>query len=169
LSSVYAGSDGHNKQKYPSRNIDGLTDPFLTRDIGELVIIGWDEKSSSKIKHYGFLPRQKMFEEMSNHSIGLIPFKKHWAHVYMSPNKAYEYVHAGLFVMCSSSIKPVAQTLMHNCIMFDDYSDMASKLEYFRDNLEELYNKRLKTFEFAHNNLTWEKYEKNIFNAYQLC
>lgn len=170
LSSVYAGSDGNNKQRYPSRNIDGLDDPFLTRDIGELVIVGWNEQSSSpKIKYTGILSRQDMFGEMSKHSIGLIPFKKHWAHSFMSPNKAYEYVHAGLFVMCSSSIKPVTQTLKHNCITFDDYNEMASQLEYLRDNLEDLYKNRVRIFDFARNNLTWEKYEKNIFNAYQVC
>jgi glycosyltransferase involved in cell wall biosynthesis len=170
LSSVYAGSDGLNKQKYPSRNIDGLADVYIERDIGDLIIVGWaGESSSTKVKHSGFLPRQEMFYEMFKHSIGLIPFKKHWAHAYMSPNKAYEYAFAGLFVMCTSSIKPVSQTLESNCITFEDHSDMASKLEYFRDNLEELYKKRVKIFEFALNNLTWEKYEKNIFLAYQLC
>jgi glycosyltransferase involved in cell wall biosynthesis len=169
LSSVYAGSDGLNEQKYPSRNIDELDDTFLTREIGDLIIIGWEGKSSSKVKHYGFLPRQDMFEEMSKHSIGLIPFKKHWAHSFMSPNKAYEYAFAGLFVMCTSSIKPVAQTLGRNCITFEDYIDMASQLQYFKDNLEELYKNRVRIFDFARNNLTWEKYERNIFNAYQLC
>jgi hypothetical protein len=71
--------------------------------------------------------------------------------------------------MCTSSIKPVAQTLGRNCITFEDYIDMASQLQYFRDNLEELYKNRVRIFDFASNNLTWEKYEKNIFNAYQLC
>ena len=42
LSSVYAGSDGLNKQKIPSRNIDGITDTFINENIGELTIIGWE-------------------------------------------------------------------------------------------------------------------------------
>jgi hypothetical protein len=170
LSSVYSGSDGHNKQKYPSRNIDHLAETFIEREIGDLIIIGWAaESTSSKIRYSGFLSRQEMFVEMFKHSIGLIPFKKHWAHAYMSPNKAYEYAFAGLFVMCTSSIKPVTATLEGNCVTFEDYSDMASQLEYFKDNLEELYKRRVKIFEFAENNLTWERYEKNIFLAYQLC
>ena len=170
LSSVYAGSDGHNKQKYPSRNIDDLVDTYVKRDIGDLTIIGWEGKSqSTKVRHSGFLPRQEMFIEMFKHSIGLIPFKKHWAHAYMSPNKAYEYAFAGLFVMCTSSIKPVAQTLERNCVTFEDCSDMASQLEYFKDNLEELYKKRERIFEFARKKLMWENYEKNILLAYQLC
>jgi len=170
LSSAYAGSDGTYIENYPYRNIDGLVDIFTNRDIGDLTIIGWDEKSSSsKIKYTGFLSRQDMFTQMFKHSIGLIPWKKHWSHIYVNPNKAYEYAHAGLFVMCTSSIKPVRETLKDSCVTFEDYNDLALQLEYFKENMDDLYNKRLKTFEFARDNLIWQKYEKNIFHAYQLC
>jgi hypothetical protein len=170
LSSVYAGSDGLNKQKIPNRNIDGITDIFMDRNIGDLTIIGWEAKSvSEKVRYAGLLPRQAMFCEMSKHSIGLLPWKKHWSHEFVSPNKPYEYAHAGLCVMCTASIKPVQETLEDNCITFEDYDDLVSKLEYFRDNLDELYQKRLKIFEFARTNLVWERYEENIFRAYQLC
>ena len=170
LSSVYAGSDGLNKQKVPSRNIDGITDTFINENIGELTIIGWGGScSSKKISYTGRLSRREMFYEMSKHSIGLLPWKKHWSHEFVSPNKAYEYAHAGLFVGCTSSFETVLRTLKDNCISFEDYSDLVSQLEYFRDNLDEFYKKRLKIFEFAKNYLIWEKYEKNIFRAYQLC
>ena len=46
---------------------------------------------------------------------------------------------------------------------------MISKLAYIRDNLDELFNKRLKIFDYARSNLIWEMYEKNIIRAYQLC
>jgi hypothetical protein len=45
---------------------------------------------------------------------------------------------------------------------------MVSHLDYFKDNLEELYRKRLKSFEFARANLLWENYEKNILYAYKI-
>jgi hypothetical protein len=170
LSSAYSGSEGRKNLRYPHQRVDGLMDMFANRDVGDLTIIGWKEKSSSlKIKYTGILSRQKMFEEMSDHSIGLIPFKKHWAHSFMNPNRAYEYVHAGLFVMCTSSLRPVQETLKDGCATFEDYNDLALQLRYFKENMDELYNKRLKTFEFAHSNLIWENYEKNIFHAYQLC
>jgi hypothetical protein len=172
LSSVYAGGDGYNKEKYPNRNIDGLPDTFSNHDnIGELTIIGWKEEklSSSKIRYMGYLAREYMYNEMFKHSIGLIPFKKHWSHVFASPNKAYEYAHAGLFVMCTSSFKTVQETLKNNCSTFEGYDDMASELEYYKDNMKELYYKRLKVFEFARDNLIWEKYSENIFHAYKLC
>ncbi|HZH38905.1 MAG TPA: glycosyltransferase [Bacillales bacterium] len=169
LSSVYAGSDGHNKQQFPNRNIDGLYDMFLNQDIGDLTIIGWSDTSSKKIRYTGYLDRHDMYKEMTNHSIGLIPFKKHWSHYYTNPNKAYEYAHAGLFVMSVSSLKPVREILKEHCVTFEDSMDMASKLMYFKENLDELHNRRLKLFNYAKDNLIWEKNEKNILNAYKMC
>jgi len=170
LSSVYAGGDGHNIDKYPNRNIDDLDNTFLQKDIGNLVIIGWNGTSSSnKISYTGFLPRQDMFHEMFNHSIGLIPWKQHWSHNFISPNKAYEYAHAGLVVACTYSFSVIKEILKEHCVIFEDYADMASKLIYFKENLDELYNKRLQIFGYARDNLIWEKNEKNIMEAYKKC
>jgi hypothetical protein len=170
LSSVYAGGDGHNIDKYPSKNIDGFDNTFIQKDIGNLVIIGWDDKSSSnKVKYRGFLPRQDMFREMSNHSIGIIPWKQHWSHIYISPNKAYEYPHAGLIVACTSSLNVIKDILKEHCVTFEDYADMASKLMYFKETMDELHKKRLQIFDYARKNLIWEKNENYIFEAYKRC
>ena len=170
LSSVYAGGDGNNIDKYPNRDIDGLDKTFLRQDIGDLVVIGWDSKSpSAKVKYMGFLPRQVMYKEMFNHSIGLVPFRKHWSHVYISPNKAYEYAHAGLVVLSTSGFEPIKAILGRHCITFEDYEDMASKLKYFKENLDELYERRLQIFDFARENLIWEKNENSIIEAYKRC
>ena len=117
----------------------------------------------------GFLPRQEMYREMFNHSIGLVPFKRHWSHVYISPNKAYEYAHAGLVVLSTSGFEPINAILGEHCITFEDYEDMASKLKYFKENLDELYKRRLRLFEFARKNLIWEKNESSIIEAYKKC
>lgn len=169
LSSVYAGSDGHNKKKYPSRNIDGLTDIFTNNNVGDLTIIGWNGEFSEKIKYTGFLDRNDMYEVMSNNSIGLIPFKKHWSHEYINPNKAYEYAHAGLYVMCTNSFKDIKSVLKGHCVTFDDYDEMKEELLYFKNNMDELYYKRIDLFEFARNNLIWELDEKQILEAYKIC
>jgi glycosyltransferase involved in cell wall biosynthesis len=170
LSSVYAGGDGHNIDKYPSKNIDGFDNTFIQKDIGNLVIIGWDDKSSSnKVRYRGFLPRQDMFREMSNHSIGIIPWKQHWSHIYISPNKAYEYPHAGLVVLTTSGFEPVKDILKEHCVTFEDYADMASKLMYFKETMDELHKKRLQIFDYARKNLIWENNESNIIEAYKRC
>ena len=89
-------------------NIDGLAEAFINNNIGGLTVIGW--------------------KRMSAHSINLIPWRKHWSHCYANPNKAYEYSHAGLFVMCTGSLKPVIKTLKEHCTTFEDHSDLISKL-----------------------------------------
>lgn len=168
LSSVYAGGDSKHKQ-VTNRDISGLTNLFADNDIGNLTIIGWEHaESSEKYKATGFLPRDKMFSEMIQNSIGLIPWKKHWSHPFLNPNKAYEYAHAGLFVMLTSDLRSIVSTLEDNCLTFEDYDDLASKLEYFRSNTDELYERRLKIFNYARKNLFWEKHEQKIMDAYKL-
>ena len=170
MSSVYAGGDGNNIDKYPNRDIDNLDTTFLQHGIGDLVVIGWSAKSPSiKVRYMGFLPRQEMYREMFNHSIGLIPWKQHWSHAFVSPNKAYEYAHAGLAIVCTSSFAVIKEILGEHCIAFEDYEDMASKLKYFKENLDELYKRRLRIFEFARENLIWEKNESSIIEAYEKC
>jgi glycosyltransferase involved in cell wall biosynthesis len=170
LSSVYAGGDGNNKVRFPQRNLDGFVEIFDARDVGSLRVVGWKGIStpSSRVSYSGFLSRDEMFDEFSRCSIGIMPWKKHWFHQYVSPNKAYEYAHAGLFVMGTSSLEQVKEYLKDNCLTFGDHEEMVSQLDYFKVNLEELYNKRLKSFEFARTNLLWENYEKNILSAYQM-
>jgi hypothetical protein len=167
LSTVYAGGDSKFKQ-VTNRDITGLPNLFMNRDIGNLTIIGWEEESSEKFKATGFLPREKMFYQMIQNSIGLIPWKKHWSHPFLNPNKAYEYAHAGLFVMVTSDLTSVIDTLEDNCLTFEDYDDLALKLEYFKTNIDELYEKRLKIFNYARKNLVWEKHDKKIIDAYKL-
>ena len=169
LSCVYAGLSGRVQTTPAHTNIDGLAEAFSNSNIGQLTIIGWDDKSVTNIKYSGLLSRESMFREMFTHSIGLIPWRRHWSHSYANPNKAYEYAHAGLFVVCTKSIKPVVKSLREHCIAFEDLDDLISKLTYFRNNLNELYSKRLKMFDYARSNLIWEMYEKNINRAYQLC
>jgi glycosyltransferase involved in cell wall biosynthesis len=168
LSSVYAGGDSKYKI-VTNRDISGLTDLFMNNDVGYLTIIGWEApETSEKFKATGFLPRDRMFSEMIQNSIGLIPWKKHWSHPFLNPNKAYEYAHAGLFVMLTSDLRSVVTTLEDNCLTFEDYNDLVSKLEYYKSNTDELYSRRLKIFNFAKNNLLWEKHEQKIIDAYKL-
>lgn len=170
ISSVYAGKDQlYSTVVYAHRNMTGLTDIFNNNDIGELTLIGITGESSAKIKYSGILSRELMYREMGKHSIGLMTFRSHWTHPYKSPNKAYEYAHAGLYVICTSSFKSVIETLNGNCDIIENYEDLAEKLRYYRYRAEELYEKRCKSFQFARANLMWEKYEDNILRAYQLC
>jgi hypothetical protein len=110
-----------------------------------------------------------MFQEMQNSSIGLVPFRRHWSHKYINPNKAYEYAHAGLLVMCTSSLVTIKNVLNEHCITFEGYDDLISQLRYCKDYIEKIHKKRTRAYEFAKNQLIWEKHEKNIFDAYKIA
>ena len=169
LSSVYAGGDANNIEKYPHLNRDGLPEVFCNNDVGNLTLIGSNGPTSPRVRYTGYLTRETMYDEMAKHSVGLIPFKKHWSHPYLNPNKAYEYAQVGLYVLCTSSLTSVQRTLKHNCSTFEDFESLVSQLEYFKNNPEDLYTKRVKMFEYAHDKLIWERNEQEIARAYQKC
>ncbi|MGA7368085.1 MAG: glycosyltransferase [Nitrososphaeraceae archaeon] len=178
LISVYAGIESKNNTKIAHRNMEGFVDIFNRYDdVGTLTMIGVEEPSNnatspsgpstSRVVYKGYLPRHMMYQEMQNSSVGIVPFRKHWSHKYISPNKAYEYAHAGLVVLCTSSLVPIKNILGDYCMTFEDYGDMISQLRDCRDNMEKIYEKRLDVYQFAKENLLWESYEQNIFDAYR--
>jgi glycosyltransferase involved in cell wall biosynthesis len=170
LKSVYAGIEPVKEVSALSahRNITGLDRVFIENDVGKLVVIGRTNfHPSEKVICKGLLSRNEMYNEMAKCSIGLLPMKKIWSHKYINPNKTFEYAHAGLYVICSSSFSDVVETLDNNCSTIEDYNDLVTQLLYFRENKEELYKKRIKIHSFAKEHLTWEKYEGNIIKAYK--
>ena len=168
LNSVYAGIESF-KNSPSHRNIEGLERVFNENNVGKLILIGrMNFQSTEKVIYKGFLSRKDMYNEMAKYSIGLLPMKKNWSHKYLNPNKVFEYTHAGLYIICTSSFSDVIDTLHNNCTIFEDYNDLVNKLLYFRDNKDELYKKRIKLFNFAKENLIWEKYDRNIIEAYKI-
>lgn len=170
LNSVYAGIEPLKEVSAFSahRNITGLDRVFNENDVGKLVLIGRTNfQPTDKVIYKGLLSRSKMYNEMAKCSIGLLPMKKIWSHKYINPNKTFEYAHSGLHIICTSSFSDVIETLDNNCTTIEDYNDLVTQLLYFRDNKEELYKKRIKIFNFAKENLNWEKYEGNIIEAYK--
>jgi glycosyltransferase involved in cell wall biosynthesis len=170
LNSVYAGIEPLKEASALSahRNITGLDLVFNENDVGKLVLIGRTNfQPSAKVICKGLLSRNEMYNEMAKCSIGLLPMKKIWSHKYINPNKTFEYAHAGLHVVCTSSFSDVVETLDNNCTTIEDYDDLVTQLLYLRDNKEELFKKRIKIHEFAKKNLTWERYEGHIIEAYK--
>jgi glycosyltransferase involved in cell wall biosynthesis len=166
---IYSGGDGNDKVMYPQRQMDGLFELFDNDKRFPLTIAGWSDSSFSNLRFLGSLSRPEMFAEMSRHTVGLLPWKKHWAHYYTNPNKPYEYAHAGLAVACTSSIHPVIESLEDCCVKFDDYPDLVNKLCYLQQHLEELHKLRKRTQQLAREKLTWEKHENQIISAYKAC
>jgi len=169
ISLIYAGADKIGGKNPTFRDFGGLAEVIDKKDVCKMTFIGVQGPDTNNIRYTGFIPRTNMFNEMTKHSIGLIPWKKHWAHKYLNPNKYAEYAHTGLFVMCTSSLETISTTLKDHCITFEDYEDLVTKIEYFKNNIEEMYNKRIKIYKFARENLLWERYHKNILDAYRIC
>jgi glycosyltransferase involved in cell wall biosynthesis len=169
LSSVYAGVEAKGLIRPTHRNLEGFFETFEKHNLGKLYVLGWNGPSTNNIIYRGYLNREEMYKEMANHSIGLVPFKKHWSHKYISPNKAYEYAHAGLLVMNTSALRPISETMEGYGLSYENNEGLKDVLRYLSHNVEELYAKRLKLYKHARNMLLWERYEKNIFEAYKMC
>ena len=101
INSVYQGRDGLSVDIYPHKNLEGLENVFLENDIGNLIFIVWNEKNKDKVFFKGLLLTDIMFVEMSKYDIGLLPWKIHWSHPYLNPNKYAEYAHSGLLIINS--------------------------------------------------------------------
>ena len=134
-----------------------------------LIINRLEEKNKKRIFFKGLLPRNLMFTEMSKYDIGLIPWKKHWSHPYLNPNKYAEYAHSGLLIMNTSSLKTISDTLKGKSETIDNHNDLIEKISYYKENTNDLYKKRIETYNFEKQNLLWDKYEKSILNTYKIC
>lgn len=170
LSSAYVGNDVSSRTRNPVRDVSGLTELFYTRDLGRLVVIG-DEQLVTKPPVYstGILDHKAMICELTKYHVGLIPWKPFFFHKYCNPNKAYEYVHAGLHVLATSDLTPVLTTLGPHCTPLKDYEDLAKTLAILKDNLDDLESMRGTVVSFARNHCLWENYESRIFDAYSLA
>jgi len=168
LSSVYVGP--LTSRQHPFRRMDGLIDIFLSRDVGDLIVIGDRRlKSFPPIYSIGFLRHDLLLKELTKHHIGIIPWKKHPFHNFCNPNKPYEYACAGLLVLVTSDMKPVIDLLRGFCKTFGDYDELTSLLEYYKDSVEEALEEGIKTMEFAKERLIWERFEDRIFKVYKIA
>lgn len=168
LSSLYAGVRPRGAASLRHMNMNGFFDLFEQGNIGKLIVLGWNKSTTTNISYKGLLNRSQMYKEMQGNSIGFIPFQKHWFHRFISPNKAYEYAHAGLLVWFTSSLTCISHDLKEHCISFDNYEDLLIKVNMIRTDLDNIFSRRVKSYFYARNNLLWEKFEANIFASYKI-
>jgi glycosyltransferase involved in cell wall biosynthesis len=166
LSSVYVGRIIGKEWAY--RNTDGLIKLFSTGELGSLFIIGEREPFSyPHIHSIGFLPHMEMIKRLTNFHVGLIPWIPHPFHRFCSPNKAFQYAHAGLAVILPKSMEPVISILKDNCIVFNSFKELTEILKYYKENVSEIVEIGIKTAEYARQMLRWEIYEDQLVNAYK--
>ncbi len=167
LVSIYLGADSmHNPN--PIRNIAGLHDIFDNGSDGRLVRIGVKSPNNNTIRSVGNIPMADAYEIMMRQGhFGLLPWKKHWFHRYVSPNKIGEYAHCGLLPIVISDAEFVIGELGGHCETFDEYDQLKKKLVYYNQDRQGLDKKRRGLLEFAKSHLTWEKHEGKILEAYR--
>jgi hypothetical protein len=167
LRSVYVGASDFVCGGFSAhRNMEGFLDLFKHNHIGILTIVG-DSLDDPLIHSTGHIPHLEMMRELASHHVGIIPWLPHEFHAYCNPNKAYEYVNAGLLVLVTSDLTPVINTLGRYCIPFEDYRALVNILLNKSSEVKHLVERREETITNARRNFVWEKYERNIFDAYK--
>jgi glycosyltransferase involved in cell wall biosynthesis len=108
----------------------------------------------------------EMIKRLTNFHVGLIPWVPHPFHYFCSPNKAFQYAHAGLALILPKSMEPVANMLRDSCIVFGSFKELVELLKYYKENIAEVIEIGIKTAEYARKMLRWEMCENQLVNAY---
>lgn len=141
---------------------------FSNRELGRLTIIGDPGiKSRDNVESLGSLGHMDMLAELSRHQVGLIPWKPHWFHRYCNPNKAYEYMHAGLIPLIPCTLQPVIDDTTDYARTFSDYDELRQILLGLSGVPgDEMLRLRVSIQEYARRQLLWNRFEDRIFEAY---
>jgi glycosyltransferase involved in cell wall biosynthesis len=109
-----------------------------------------------------------MLRELSNHHVGIIGWAPHWFHKFCNPNKAYEYMQAGLVPVVPSTLTPVIDMCNGYAKVFSNYDELTQVLRALSTDLDKVNESRTKIYEFSRRALLWENYEGNILEAYSI-
>ncbi len=165
LSTAIVGNDFSSPMK--TRESWGVLDLFANNLLGELLVIGETLPISSRnVRSMGFVEHLAMLRELTLHHIGLIPWKPHWFHKFYSPNKAYEYMHAGLIPVFPSGLQQVVDYSRGMGYAFSNYEELRQILTSLSNNVSNLQDSRNNIQGYARRELCWERFEKRIFEAY---
>jgi hypothetical protein len=149
------------------RDSKQLLQIFASSSFGQLTVIGDPSlDSGNNVTSVKSMPHLRMLKELSNHHIGIIGWRPNWFHKYCNPNKAYEYMHAGLVPVVPSTLTPVLEMCNGFVKAFSNYEELAQILLTFVSNLDGVNETRLKIYTFSKEALLWEHYESRILEAY---
>jgi len=166
FSTVVIGNDFSAPMKI--RDSRGVLTLFSDGQLKPLTVVGDPGfKSRDNIESIGSMSHMEMLSELSRHQVGLIPWKPHWFHTFCSPNKAYEYMHAGLIPLVPCTLQPVIEDAREYVRTFSDYDELRQiliGLSVVPD--RELLRLRMSIQEYARRELLWNRFEDRIFEAY---
>ncbi|MEM3678179.1 MAG: hypothetical protein QW176_08555 [Candidatus Bathyarchaeia archaeon] len=168
LSCVVIGRDFPAQVSF--RDTSGLLEALKYEEAVEVTLIGPPKNftSNPRVHSLGYLNYADLLMELPRHHVGLIPWKPHWFHKYCSPNKAYQYAHAGLVVVAPYTMEPVIEAIGRDlCLTFRDFQELAEILRDLSRDLKYALKLGRETRECARERLTWELYEDAIGEAYE--
>lgn len=158
------------------RNTDGVLEIWNKGDIGKLIIIGEKFlKSTQNVVSLGRITQDRVFFELAQAHVGLIAWLPHLFHYYCGPNKIYNYVHCGLFLIYPHTIllaKQVADVFSKELgeefgFGFSNYPDVGSFIKENYENL--LAMNQTEIMSIARKHFILETCSKDIMRAYDLA
>lgn len=130
----------------PYRNTNGVIEIWNAGGIGDLTIIGEKHlENSQNVVSLGRINQDKVFFELAQAHVGLIAWLPHDFHYFCGPNKIYNYVHCGLFLMYPHTLslaKQVVDTFSNELgeefgLGFFDYAEVGA---YLKENATKILN-----------------------------
>lgn len=138
---VFTGNDFSQRRFIPMRDMTGL------REILEFDIINE-------------LPHREMMMKLATYKIGLIPYLPHPFQLDANPNKAYEYLHAGLQLVFNRYFRDLFKNNPYIHI-FNDYGDIVEVVNSIPD------VDSWQIMKHARENYIWDKYVSIVRDAYK--
>jgi hypothetical protein len=140
---------------------------FASGSYGHLTAIGDPSlQSRANVQAVKSMPHVEMLRRLSNCHIGIIGWKPHWFHKFCNPNKAYEYMAAGLIPVVPSTLTPVLSMCHDFAVTFSNYEELTLVLRDLSSDLNKVNQSRAKIYSFSRAALVWELYENRILKAY---
>lgn len=141
-----------------SINEQGLHDEMMQQD-------GW-----SKVKEVGFVPREEVAQIMAKSLAGLVTLYPEPNHLNSIPIKMFEYLSAGIPIICSDFEHWRNLLEDVNCAIFvnplDPY-DIANAINWYLDNPDKAIEMGLRGQMVVKERFNWETEEKKLIKLYQ--
>ncbi len=163
---TYVGSDPIRK-KFPYTDLEYMV-PIVKKLIDKIdfYIIGIREAKQidSNIWSLGYVEHLKLLNVLRRMNVGVCAWLPHPLHVYINPNKAYLYAHAGLIQVITSTLKEVIRYIGDFSVIINDpINELEKVLIDLYHRVNELESLRSDIIDFARRKLVLDNYF-SIFN-----
>lgn len=119
----------------------------------------------------GYLPIEKMYEEISKCKVGFTILKSEFYNAYIGlPNKVFDYMVCGLAVIGSDypEIRKIIKTARCGILVNpDNIEEIANAIIYLLENPAEAKKMGIRGRKFVEREMSWEKMEERLLKIYE--